>query len=111
MKVFAALRQIREFERVQLPFLKSIIDFDILIEVGYAEEMGQPLTQKQILLQNLSSRTTVRRRLASLIEKGVIRRRRNTRDQRSSLLHVGPSSLKLMGKYHGVLTSTYAPSA
>ena len=108
MKIFAALRQIREFERTQLPFLKSIIDFDLVIEIGYAEDMGQPLTQKQVLLLNLSSRTTVRRRLASLIAKGVVRRRKNAHDQRSSLLHVAPASHKALGKYHGVMTSTFA---
>ena len=42
MKLFAALRKIREFERGQLPFLKSIVDFDIVIEIGYAEEEGPP---------------------------------------------------------------------
>ena len=107
MKLFARLRQIREFERVQMPFLKSIVDFDIVIEIGYAEEEGQPLTLKQLLLLKLSSRTTVRRRLARLIEKGVVRRRKNSRDQRSSLLTVASSSLKLFDKYHGVLASTF----
>ena len=108
MKLFAALRQIREFERSQLPFLKSIIDFDLVIEIGYAEELGKPLTQKQILLLNLSSRTTVRRKLARLIDKGVVKRSKNRHDQRSSLLHIAASSQKLLGKYHGVLTSTFA---
>ena len=40
MKLFTGLKQIREFERRQLPFLKSVIDFDIVIEIGYAEELG-----------------------------------------------------------------------
>ena len=108
MKLFASLRQIREFERGQMPFLKSIIDFDIVIEIGYAEESGQPLTQKQVLLLNLSSRTTVRRRLARLIEQGIVRRRKNAKDQRSSILTISSSSLKLLGKYGGMLTSTFA---
>jgi len=105
MKLFARLRQIREFERAQMPFLKSIVDFDILIEVGYAEEQGQPLTLKQLLLLNHSSRTTVRRRLEHLIRQGTVRRRKNVEDRRSSLLTVSSSSLKLLGKYGGALTS------
>ena len=40
MKLFTGLRKIREFERRQLPFLKSVVDFDIVIEIGYAEEQG-----------------------------------------------------------------------
>ena len=108
MKLFAALKHIRDYERSQLPFLKSIIDFDIVVEIGYAEENGQPLTQKQVLLLNLSSRTTVRRRLARLIEKGTIRRRRNKKDKRSSILTVSPTGMKLFGKYGGLLTATFA---
>lgn len=90
MKLFAALRHIRHFERAQLPFLKSIVDFDIVIEIGYAEEMGQP------------------RRLARLIGQGIVKRRKNSRDQRSSLLTVSSSSLKMLGKYGGILTATFA---
>jgi DNA-binding MarR family transcriptional regulator len=108
MKLFAALRQIRHFERSQLPFLKSILDFDLVIEIGYAEEIGQPLTQKQVLLLNLSSRTTVRRRLASLVARGVVKRRKNVRDQRSSLLTISSSHIKLLGKYGGILSATFA---
>jgi DNA-binding MarR family transcriptional regulator len=108
MKLFAALRTIREFERRQLPVLKSIVDFDIIIEIGYAEEQQQPLTLKQIFLLNLSSRTTVRRRLARLIEEGVVRRRRNAKDQRSSLLTISSAHLKMMDKYGGALSSICA---
>ena len=43
MKLFTGLKQIREFERMQLPFLKSVVDFDIVIEIGYAEEQGNHL--------------------------------------------------------------------
>lgn len=107
MKLFAALRKIREFERGQLPFLKSIVDFDILIEIRYAEEQEQPLTLKQILLLNLSSRTTVRRRLARLIEQGIVKRRKNVHDQRSSLLTIAAPSLKLFNRYGTALTGIW----
>ena len=108
MKLFAALRKIREFERLQLPFLKTVIDFDIVIEIGYAEEEEQPLTLKQLFLLNISSRTTVRRRLARLIEQGIVMRRKKPKDNRSTLLTVSSSSLKLLGKYGGTLTSISA---
>jgi DNA-binding MarR family transcriptional regulator len=108
MKLFEALRQIREFERQQLPFFKTIIDFDIVVEIGYAEEQEQPLTQKQLLLLKLSSPTTVRRRLASLIAQGIVRRRKNARDQRSLLLTVTSSNLRLLDRYANVLASVCA---
>ena len=33
MQLFAALRKIRQFERLKLPFIKALIDFDIIIEM------------------------------------------------------------------------------
>ena len=105
MKLFAGLRKIREFERLQLHFLKSTVDFDIVIEIGYAEEEGQPLTLKQLLLLNLCSRTTVRRKLARLVEQGVIVRRKHANDQRANLLVISPASIKLLSKYGATLTS------
>ena len=108
MKLFTGLKKIREFERLQLPFLKSVVDFDIIIEIGYAEEQGQPLTLKQLVLLNMSSRTTVRRKLARLIEQGIVMRRKQANDRRASLLIISASSVKLLGKYGGALTSISA---
>ena len=108
MKLFTGLKKIREFERLQLPFLKSIADFDIVIEIGYAEEQGQPLTLKQLVLLNMSSRTTVRRKLARLIEQGIVMRRKQANDHRASLLTISASSVKLLGKYGSTLTSISA---
>ncbi len=108
MKLFTGLKKIREFERQQLPFLKSIVDFDIVIEIGYAQEQGQPLTPKQLFLLNMSSRTTVRRKLARLTEQGIVIRRKHANDHRVRLLIISPSSVKLLGKYGGALTSISA---
>jgi len=105
MKLFTGLKKIREFERLQLPFLRTVVDFDIVIEIGYAEEQEQPLTLKQLFLLNLSSRTTVRRKLARLIEREIVIRRKHASDQRASLLTISPSIVKVLGKYGGTLTS------
>src|SRR5580658_9130305 len=101
MKLFTGLKKIREFEKLQLPFLRSVFDFDIVIEIGYAEEQGQPLTLKQLFLLNISSRSTVRRKLAMLIEQEIVARRKHANDQRSSLLLISPSTVKLLSKYCG----------
>ena len=104
-EVIHGTEKIREFERRQLPFLKSVVDFDIVIEIGYAQEQGQPLTLKPLFLLNLSSRTTVRRKLARLIEQGIVIRRKHANDHRASLLVISPSVVKLLSKYGGTLTS------
>ena len=105
MKLFTGLKQIREFERRQLPFLKTVVDFDIVVEIGYAEEQEQPLTLKQLFLLNLSSRTTVRRKLARLIDEGLVVRRKQASDHRASLLTISASTVKLLGKYCATLTT------
>lgn len=108
MKLFTGLKKIREFEQLQLPFLKSVIDFDILIEIGYAEEQGQPLTLKQLYLTNVSSRTTVRRKLSRLIEQKIVIRRKHAKDRRASLLVISASTVKMLAKYVGALTTIAA---
>jgi DNA-binding MarR family transcriptional regulator len=110
MKLFAALRKITEFERLQLLFIRSLIDFDIIIEIGYAYEQERPLTPKQLFLLNVGSVTTVRRRLAKLTEQGIVKRRTNTNDRRSDILSISPASLKLLGRYGAVLGCLSAPS-
>jgi len=108
MKLFTGLKKIREFERQQLPFLKSIVEFDIVIEIGYAEEQGQPLTLKQLFLLNIRARTTVRRKLARLIDQGIVVRRKHAKDLRASLLIIAPATIRVLGKYGGTLTSISA---
>lgn len=108
MKLFAGLRKIREFERGQLPFLGSVHDFDIVIEIGYEEEHGRPLTLKKLYLLNICSRGTVRRKLAALIAQGIVIRRKHPMDKRASLLVIAPSTIKLLGKYIGLLSSVSA---
>jgi DNA-binding MarR family transcriptional regulator len=107
MKLFAALRKKRQFERAELPFLKALIDLDIIIEIGYAEEQKEPLTPKQLYLMKLGPPTTVRRRLAALVGQGIVARRSNALDRRSTFLTVASSSLKLLGKYGKVLAGIF----
>lgn len=103
MKLFTGLKKIRAFERAQLPFIKSIVDFDIIIEIGCAEEEGEPLTPKRLLLLKISSRTTVRRKLATHIEQGIVIRRKHATDQRASTLIIAPSTVKVFSKYGATL--------
>jgi transcription initiation factor IIE alpha subunit len=107
-KLFAGLKKIREFERLQLPFVTSLIDFDIVIEIGYAQEQRKEFTPKQLFLLKIGSVTTVRRRLAKLTEQGIVTRRTNTKDQRSDFLTISASSLKVMDRYGGVLAGISA---
>ena len=103
MKLFAALRKIRDFERQQLRFMRTLVDFDIILEIGFAQEQQKPLTPKQLPLLGVGSATTVRRRLAKLTEDGIVKRNTNANDHRSDILTISPRSLKLLGRYGGLL--------
>lgn len=102
LKLFAGLRKMREFERLQLPFIKSLTDFDIIIEIGYAQEQKRAFTPKQ--LSKVGSVTTVRRRLVKLTEQGVVARSTNVNDHRSDLLTLTASSVKLLERYGRMLS-------
>jgi DNA-binding MarR family transcriptional regulator len=109
-KLFAALKQRRDFEKLSLPFIRSLIDFDIIIEIGYAQEQNLKFTPKQLFLLKVGSITTVRRRLATLTEQGIVRRRINRNDRRSDFLTISTSSLKLLNKYGSLLSSFSTPT-
>lgn len=109
-QLFATLKKIRDFERLQFPFVRSLVDFDIIIEIGHAQEQKRTLTPKQLFLLNLGSMTTVRRRLALLTEQGIVTRRANVEDHRSDLLTLSTSSLRLFDRYGGVLAGLLEPT-
>lgn len=104
-KLFARLRKIREFERRELAFLKSFVDFDIVIEIGYAEEQKQPLTPKRLFLLKLGSLTTVRRRLAQLMARGIVAQRPAEYNRHAAMLTITPPARKLLRNYGKVLTA------
>jgi DNA-binding MarR family transcriptional regulator len=108
MKLFTGLRKIRQSERTHLPFLKTLIDYDIVIEIGYEEERSKPLTLKRLYLSDICSRGTMRRHLARLVASGMITRENHPDDGRASLLLIPPSTFKLFSKYSGVLTAISA---
>lgn len=98
MKLFAGLRKIREYQREQLPFLKSVVEFDIVVEIGFAEEAGTPITLKQLSLLGICSRTTLRRKLAQLMQQEIIVRQKS-QDRRLNLLIISPGTFRLLTRY------------
>jgi hypothetical protein len=102
-RLFAGLRKIREYQRGQLPFLKSLIDYDIVIEIGYAEECGNPATFKELLLLDICSRATLRRKLAQLDQQEIVIRSKKSGDRRASVFVVSPTTLRLLTHYSRTL--------
>lgn len=93
---FETIREKRAYERRVLPFLKTIVDFDIACEIGYHQLAGCPLTVKQLLLVSLAPPATVMRRLDRLCALGIVERSRSLRDGRVHELHLTGQILKLI---------------
>src|SRR5262245_56434160 len=92
---FESIRRRRSFERRCLPFLKTVIDFDITCEVGYNQLLGRPLIVKQLLLLKLGPPVSVLRRLDRLCEARVITRTRSPSDGRVHELRLTAEVLRL----------------
>jgi hypothetical protein len=94
---------------VQMPFVHSLLDFDVIIEIGFAQEQKRVITPKQLFLLQLGSVSTVRRRLAKLTEQGIVARQANTKDYRSEVLTLSTAALKTLEKYGSLLSSIVEP--
>jgi hypothetical protein len=105
MKIFSCLAQIREFEKVHLPFLGSRVDFDIVNVVGLYQERAEPLLLKQLYLQVSGSFATVSRRLALLRRNGAVVAVSHGTDARMITLTLSPATLELYARYATLLAS------
>ncbi len=71
---FQKLRAASVDRKVLLPFVRSLLDHDILVAIGAANEIHAPLGYKQLVLLDLAPPTTLRRRLNVLLCDRTIRR-------------------------------------
>ena len=90
MKTFQALKELHEFRRHHLPFLKTVEDLELVREIGLHQARGRPLMLKTLFLQGIGSVATVQRRLTRLNRLGVIQRSRAAHDKRILHLTIAP---------------------
>jgi len=106
MTLFAVLRKFRDLERRHLPFARSLIDYDLIIEIGYHEERGKPLTLKHLKTMGICARTTLHRRLNGLVQAGVIVKSRGNSDGRAVMLGVAKPAAQRFERFrHAFATS------
>lgn len=114
MGVFSALRATRAFRRRHLGFLETREDCDVVLEIGFHQEHGAPLTMKRLQLLGLASIPTLQRRLRRLRQVGAIVARKSQIDGRAVELVLSPKLMRTYAKY-GELIMTLemngAPSA
>lgn len=110
MTAFKKLKTIRMFEKRHLPHLRTHEDFDIVIEVGFHQENGTPLTLKGLILLNITSPATVQRRIGSLVQSGIITRTRCASDRRSIELGVSFHTREQIEGYVQMLSNLHLAS-
>ena len=71
----------------------------LIVEIGYHEEQGRPLTIKSLLLLELGAPATVRRRLQRLVDLGMVHKRPVSHDRRICHLEVDPAMRVRFAKY------------
>jgi len=105
MGVFGKLQELRTFQRRRLPLLRSIEDFDVIVEIGCHEDQGIPLTLKRLFLRNIGSVATVQRRLSRLKRLGMVLQKRSLRDRRNLELTVSPEVRRLYRRMDRLLAA------
>ncbi len=105
MGVFAALRTTRAFRRRHLDFLETREDCDLVLEIGFHQESGTPLTMKQLQLMGLASVPTLQRRLRRLRQVGAIMGRKSQEDGRAVELVLSPKLLRTYARYGDLIRS------
>ena len=87
------------FQRKHLHMLQTLLDYSIVIEVGFHQKNGNSLTLKQLFLLDLAPSSTVQRRLNRLIRHGMIDKEVNAADRRMVELKISPSADRLLARY------------
>ena len=105
MRLFERLRALRTFEKQHLDFLSSVEDHHLIVEIGYHQARGKPLTLKQLFLLDVGSIATVQRRLRRLKQLGLLQQRRAASDRRAVELTLTPKCVRIFAKYDSVMSS------
>lgn len=109
LHVFMRLREMRAFERRNLPFLRTPADVDLVLEIGYRQALKGALNLKEIHLLGLASPATTQRRLRRLRRLGVLERRRSPRDRRAAQVALTPETVDRFARYAELLEPAPPP--
>jgi DNA-binding MarR family transcriptional regulator len=102
-KIFKKLRSLRDLERKLLPFVLTVEDRDIVLEIGYHSEIRRPIGVKQLHTLRIGSESTIRRRLNRLRKKGLVQQQRADHDRRNLNLKLHASVQAACRRIHAAL--------
>lgn len=73
-------------------------DYDIVCEIGSAQETGLPLGPTQVIQDRLGATATLRRRLTRLVKLGIVTITPDQNDERRVLLGLSHEAFKAYAK-------------
>jgi hypothetical protein len=82
-KAFALLKTIRAYKNSRFPFLRTRVDYDLLLYIGHGQVSGKPMNLTDILTSNIGTVSTIVRRLGRLEKLGVVHKIKATADKRN----------------------------
>jgi len=109
MKIFHTLKILTDFRRRHMPFVKTLEDQDLLREIGFHQEAGEPITLKVLFLQGISSVATIQRRLSRLKRLGVVHESRAAHDKRLVKLTLSATVIRDYGRVFGLVKARRVP--
>ena len=98
IKIFQSLKAASDFRRHHMPFLQTLVDIDLVREIGLYQVRRHPVTLKLLFTKGIASVATVQRRLERLRRLGAVEQSRSDGDKRVVHLTLSPSVLKLYRK-------------
>jgi DNA-binding MarR family transcriptional regulator len=101
---YSLLHRISLIEKKHLPMLQTLVDFDLVVEIGYHQAHGKPLTLKQLFLLGVAPQATAQRRLRRLISLGLATKTFRPDDGRMVELGLTGKMEKALMKYAALVT-------
>ena len=109
MKIFHILKALTDFRKRHMPFVKTLEDLDLLREIGFHQETGDPITLKVLFLQGIGSVATIQRRLSRLKRLGVVHESRAEHDKRLVKLMLSATVVRDYGRVFGMMKARMVP--
>lgn len=98
-KAFALLKTIRAYKNNRFPFLRTRVDYDLLLYIGHGQVSGKPMNLTDILTSNIGTVSTIVRRLGRLEKLGVVRKVKATADKRNVHYFLADAHLEAVAEF------------
>ena len=108
-KAFALLKTIRAYKNSRFPFLRTRVDYDLLLYIGHGQVSGKPMNLTDILTSNIGTVSTIVRRLGRLEKLGVVHKIKATTDKRNVHYFLADEHLDAVAEFVDYLSRAGRP--